>query len=73
MIKILRGTRFKKEPILFWVTPDNEIINHYSSTTVYYKVKQCCGLKQMFSMSILQINVQYLGEIIHLSKGEVWP
>lgn len=35
----LRGTRLKVEPILFWVTPDNEIMNHYSSTTTVCVIK----------------------------------
>lgn len=47
VIEILTGARFKREPILFWVTPDNEIINNYISTMVYYKILTViCVLKE---------------------------
>lgn len=35
----LRKAILKWEPILFWLTPYNMIINQYSSTAVHYKVK----------------------------------
>lgn len=40
--KAFRGARLGREPSLIWVTLDNKIINHSTSKTVYYKVKQCC-------------------------------
>lgn len=48
-----RGTRLKRERILFWVTPDSVIINHYSLTTVCYKkINASEFLKGVFCVSI---------------------
>lgn len=35
---LLRGSRLRKEPVLFWVPSNSAIRSHYPFTTIYYKV-----------------------------------
>lgn len=50
----LRRSRFKREPLLLWVTPDSRIINHYSSSRKSNSAK--CD-ERMFRVSGLYIRV----------------